>query len=137
MPRIRRGEAQHVPLKRAKNRRSSSGMTHSSDTNTIAQENRERDESREPEQHDQGLSRKDRELVSGARKTGGCEGQVDEREQGPDAGEDEPIDLAGRDAVPVSGPPVGDWQGCVSFLFILVRTEYFAFLCALGVKNVP
>ena len=75
---------------------------------TAAEEDCERDEATEPEDHGKRLNTEDGELVGNTGHLPWCNDEVVERENSPDGGEDQEVDLAGRVRVPVAGPPVGN-----------------------------
>lgn len=82
----------------------------------IAQEHRQRNEAREPEEHGQELGAQDGELVVQLRlgEAQRYNDEVDEGEERPDRAEEEKADLRRRARVPVAGPPAGDCREEVS-----------------------
>lgn len=81
------------------------------EANPVAEKHRQRDESREPEQHCQGLCAQDAELVGEGREAPWREEEVEEREERKDGGEEEEVDLRGRVGVVGVRPPVRDLEG--------------------------
>jgi hypothetical protein len=84
-----------------------------SKAHAIAQEHRQCDKTRKPEQHRKRLCAQDTEFVvrDCVAEAPGHDTQVDEREDCPNGAEEEEVYLGGGHGVPVAGPPVGDWIG--------------------------
>lgn len=100
----------HSPLKGGEGSRSLGDVAHVPEADAVAEQGGQGDEAGEPEQHGQRLGGEDGELVRGGGDAPGREDEVEQREEGPDGGEDEEVDLGGRVAVPVAGPPCRDCE---------------------------
>lgn len=93
------------PLKRGKGGGRLGRVAHIPKADAVTQEGGQGDEAGEPEEHGESLGGEDAELVGGGGEAPGSEDEVEQGEQGPDGGKDEEVDLRGRVAVPIAGPP--------------------------------
>lgn len=106
----------YSPLECRKHCRCLGRVAHVAKADSVAQEHSQRNESRKPEQHGQRLGSQDTKLVCRSWEFPRGHDEVNEREQCPDRGEDEEVDLARGGGMPVVGPPVCDCEGFVSVM---------------------
>lgn len=92
------------PLKRSEDGRRFGRRANASKAHAIAQEHRQRNEAREPEDHRDRFHGEDGELVmrGGFGEAPWDDDQVEEGEDRPHGAEDEVVDLRGREGVPVA-----------------------------------
>ena len=101
----------YVPLKSRKRGAGFRGVADGAETDAVAQEDGQGDESREPEQHRQGLGGQDAEFVRDDGEARGRDDEVGQREERPGGGDDQDVHFPRRELVPLAGPPVRDCGG--------------------------
>ena len=111
LPSTPRNWGLYVPLKSRKRGAGLRGVADGAEADAVAQEDGQGDESREPEQHRQGLGGQDAEFVRGDGEARGRDDEVGQREERPDGGDDQDVHFPRRELVPLAGPPVRDCGG--------------------------
>ena len=102
---------QHSPDKSPKRRRGLRTPAHAAETQAqCRQEHRQRDEARKPEQRGERIGGEGRVLVRQLGEVHRRDGQVGDREERPQRGEDEEVDLRGRADAVADDVPVRDWE---------------------------
>lgn len=103
-----RRRREEKPLESRKRGAGFRGVADGAEADAVAQEDGQGDESREPEQHRQGLGGQDAEFVRDDGEARGRDDEVGQREERPGGGDDQDVHFPRRELVPLAGPPVRD-----------------------------